>query len=402
MNKPNILMITPYLPYHSQAGGQTRSYYLLKHLAKRNNITLICFTRDKTGLSELKKICKKVILIKRGKTWDPKKVIYTALSPYPFLVTNYLSSELKLAIKTELETGNYHLIHTECFYLMPNIPKTNIPIILVDQTIEYAVYQHFVESIAGWKQIIKPFLWVDVFKLKFWEVFYWKNTHTVAAVSKDDKKLMSKMAKRQDIRLVPNGVAQRYFNPKKNVFKTKHPSILFGISNMKWMQNREGAELLITNLWPKIKQKIPQAKLYVIGRNAPQTFQKYINDDIVIKEAENDGQTYDPQYFYQSCWILLAPIKSGGGSRTKFFEAMASRLPIVTTRQGMEGINIKNNLHAIVCPYSKLIEKSISLLNNCQLQDTIGKNASILVKKEYSWAKSARKLNKIYKQIISR
>lgn len=394
-------MITPYLPYHSQAGGQTRSYYLLKHLAKRNNITLICFTRDKTGLSELKKICKKVILIKRGKTWDSKKVIYTALSPYPFLVTNYLSSELKLAIKTELETGNYHLIHTECFYLMPNIPKTNIPIILVDQTIEYAVYQHFVESISGWKQIIKPFLWIDVFKLKFWEVFYWKNTHTVAAVSKDDKKLMSFMAKRQDIRLVPNGVAQRYFNPKKNVFKTKHPSILFGISNMKWMQNREGAELLITNLWPKIKQKIPQARLYVIGRNAPQTFQKYITKDIIIREAENDGQIYDPQYFYQSCWILLAPIKSGGGSRTKFFEAMASRLPIVTTRQGMEGINIKNNLHAIVCPYSRLIDKSISLLKNRQLQDTIGKNASILVKKEYSWAKSARKLNKIYKQIIN-
>lgn len=401
MNKPNILMITPYLPYHSQAGGQTRSYYLLKHLAGKNNITLICFTRDKTGLSELKKICKKVILIKRGRTWDIKKVLFTAFSPYPFLVTNYLSPELKTAIQTELAKGIYQLIHTECFYLMPNIPFTSIPIILVDQTIEYAVYQHFVESIKGFKSLIKPFLWLDVFKLKYWETYYWKKTHTVAAVSEDDKRLMSKMANRSDIKLVPNGVAERYFKPKKNIHKTEHPSILFGISNMKWMQNSEGAKLLLQDFWPAIVAAIPKAKLYIIGRYAPQAFSKYSSSHIIVSEADIDGGDKDPQYYYQTSWLLLAPIKSGGGSRTKFFEAMASKLPIVTTKQGMEGINIKNNVHAIICPYSRLATSAIHLLQNQKHRDYIGQNASYLVKKDYSWAKSSTKLNNIYKQLIS-
>lgn len=394
-------MITPYLPYHSQAGGQTRSYYLLKHLASKNNITLICFTRDKTGLTELKKICKKVILIKRGKTWDFKKVLFTALSSYPFLVTNYLSPDLKNAIESELSTNKYQLIHTECFYLMPNIPNTSIPIILVDQTIEYAVYQHYVESLKGFNIFLKPLLWIDVFKLKYWETFYWKKTHTVAAVSKDDKKLMSKMTHRSDIKLVPNGVAERYFKPKKNIKKTSFPSILFGISNMKWMQNSEGAKLLLDEFWPQILATVPNAKLYIVGRFAPQAFSKYMSKNIIVKEADIDGGPKDPQYYYQRSWLLLAPIKSGGGSRTKFFEAMASQLPIVTTRQGMEGINIKNNVHAVVCPYSKLAQASIKLLNNFKQMDYIGKNASLLVKRDYSWAKSAKKLNKIYKKIIS-
>lgn len=395
-------MITPYLPYHSQAGGQTRSFYILKHLSKKNNITLICFTRDSTGLSELKKICKKVILVKRGKTWDLKKIISTGLNTHPFLVTNYLSTELKIAIKKQLQTGIYDLIHTECFYLMPNIPKTNIPIVLVDQTIEYAVYQHFVQSLKGLKKLIKPLLWIDVAKLKFWETFYWKNTHTVAAVSKDDKRLMSTMTNRPDIKLVANGVTEKYFTQKPNVNKTSYPSILFGISNMKWMQNSEGAQLLLDDFWPTIKKKLPNAKLFIIGRHAPQAFEKYKSVDIIIREADNDGGEHDPQYYYQSCWALLAPIKSGGGSRTKFFEAMAGHLPIITTKYGMEGINIKNNVHAIISPYSKLAQTTIDILNNPKLRKTIGANASKLVQKEYSWAKSASQLNKIYQAIINK
>ena len=402
MKKTNILMITPYLPCHSQAGGQTRSYYLLKHLSIENNITLICFTRDRTGLQELRKICKKVVLVKRGKTWDLRKIIYTALSTYPFLVTNYLSPQIKAAIETELLTKKYDLIHTECFYLMPNIPQTSIPIVLVDQTIEYAVYQHFVESLKGIKSLFKPFLWLDVAKLKHWETKYWKTTHTVAAVSQDDKKLISKLTKRSDIKLVANGVTQTYFTPKKGILKTKYPSILFGISNMKWMQNSEGAKLLLDDFWPTIKKHLPHTKLFIIGRHAPVAFEKYKSDDIIIKEADNDGQKYDPQYYYQSCWALLAPIKSGGGSRTKFFEAMANRLPIVTTKYGMEGIKIKNNVHAIITNYEDLAKQTVSLLKNTQLQAKIGDNASKLVKREYSWAKSASQLNKIYQKIISK
>lgn len=392
-------MITPYLPCRSQSGGQTRSFYQIKHLSTQNKITLICFTRDQTGLQELQKYCSKVIVIKRGKTWDLKKIFTTGLSPYPFLVTNYLSSELKQKINDELSSTNYDLIHTECFYLMPNIPKTSIPIILVDQTIEFAVYQHFVETLRGLKKLISPLLWIDVLKLKYWENFYWKKTDFIAAVSSEDQSIMAKMSGRSDIKIIPNGVDDRYFNPKEQTPKTTFPSVLFGISNMKWMQNREGAELLLKDIWPSIKKNIPEAKLFIIGRFAPQTFSDINDASITIKEAENDGHQNDPRSYYQRSWILLAPIKSGGGSRTKFFEAMASSLPIVTTKQGMEGIDIVNHQHAIVCSYTDLTIQAINLLKNQPLCNSIGQNAKNLVKNEYSWQKSANLLNEFYGQI---
>ena len=394
-------MITPYLPCRSQSGGQTRSFFQIKHLSLQNEITLICFTRDQKGLEELKQYCSKVIIIKRGKTWDLKKILLTGFSTYPFLVTNYLSEELGAKIKEELDSSHYDLIHTECFYLMPNIPKTDIPIILVDQTIEFAVYQHYVETIKGFKKLFSFMLWLDVYKIKYWESYYWKKTDYIAAVSEEDRHIMSKLSGRSDIQIVPNGVDDQYFKPKVKIKKTTYPSILFGISNMKWMQNSEGAELLLRDIWPTIKKNVANVKLFIIGRFAPATF-SYIHDpDIIIKEAENDGQLHDPRSYYQKSWILLAPIKSGGGSRTKFFEAMASKLPILTTKQGMEGINIRNNQDAIVCEYEELTDSAIKLLHNSALRESIGVHAQSLVKEVYSWAKSANTLNNIYEKITT-
>ncbi|MFA5750339.1 MAG: glycosyltransferase, partial [Candidatus Shapirobacteria bacterium] len=332
--KRKILMITPYIPRLSQSGGQNSSFYSIKYLSPENNITLICLSPDEEGLEDVKKYCSKVIVVKRGKTWDPKKVLLTALSPYPFLVMKHINKKFREVIQKELNDNSFDLIHCDCFYPMPNIPKTKIPIVLVDLTVEYAVYQHYVETLTGWKKLLAPFLWVDVLKLKYWETYYWKHTHTVVAFAEEDQKLISKITKRNDIELFQNGVDNKFFESKPKTEKSKFPSILFGVSNMKWMQNRESVEMIIKDSWPIIKKAIPECKFYIIGRHAPDYYAHYRSADIIVEEADFDGQIHDPMYYYQYCWALVAPMGSGGGTRNKFLEAMACRLPIITTPEG--------------------------------------------------------------------
>lgn len=153
-------------------------------------------------------------MVKRGKTWDFKESSFTGFSTYPFLVANYISSDLKNTISQELSKDKYDLIHCECFYLMPNIPKTSIPIVLVDQTIEFAVYQHYIETVKGWRKLIYPLLWLDVKKLKYWETYYWKNTNTVVAFGEEDQKVIAKITGCNDIKLFDNGVDSKYFESK--------------------------------------------------------------------------------------------------------------------------------------------------------------------------------------------
>lgn len=403
MAKRNILMITPYIPRLSQSGGQRSSFYSIKYLASQNNITLICFSRDQEGLQEVSSFCKKVIVVKRGKTWDLKKILFAGFSSYPFLVVNYISKELKNTIQNELKNNHFDLIHCDCFYPMPNIPKTDVPIVLVDLTIEYAVYQHYVDSLTGWKQILKPFLMIDVLKLKFWETYFWKNTPTVVAFGYEDQKTISQITHRSDIKYFQNGVDQKYIEAGVKVKKSLKPTILFGVSNMKWMQNSESVNLILKQYWPQIKQKYPTSKLYIVGRFAPDYFNQYASKDIIVTEADIDGLAHDPQFYYQYCWLLLAPMGSGGGTRNKFLEGMTFGLPVVTTSEGgMGSIDIQNYKHSIVCHNDEVLKNVYKLFDDKKYRQNMGKSAQQLIKKNYSFKKCVEGLNKIYEEITNK
>ena len=184
-----ILMLTPYLPYPPNSGGQTRSYNLIKNLADKHEITLFSLIKDDSeadNLRELTKYCE-VRVFKRSKTpWTLKNVLHTGFSPYPFLVIRNLVTEEKLAIEKELAQKRYDLIHAETFYVMPHIPKSTMPVLLVEQTIEYLVYKHYVEDQAP--LVAKPLFAIDVAKLRRWETFFWKKANSVVAMSESDKR----------------------------------------------------------------------------------------------------------------------------------------------------------------------------------------------------------------------
>ncbi len=392
-------MITPYLPIPGFSGGQTRSYNLIKHLSKECNITLISFIlpdQKQEHKEHLEKFCKKIITVDRGKTWQLKKILFTGLSPYPFLVSNYFSAPFKKLIKDELSSDDFDLVHVECFYLMPNVPETDIPVLLVDQTIEFAVYQHYVRSLPSKFLLIKPFLWLDVLKLKFWEFLFWKKSDCLVAVSPEDKDLMEAKSNRA-VKIVPNAVNQELL--KETAFeKYKEPTVLFGVANFKWMQNKEATVNLLDHVWPKIKSKMPEAKLKIAGRYS----KEFVESTGLIKEGDKSveyGAIDNPNEVYSRSWVLVAPIRSGGGSRTKFFEAMACGLPIVTTPSGIEGIEAENNKHAVVIEdFDELAERTVQLLNNPNKLSKIGKNGRNLIKDKYSWKDSAEKLLKIYQE----
>ena len=169
---------------------------------------------------------------------------------------------------------------------------------------------------------------------------------------------------------------------------------------MKWMQNRESVELILNNYWPKIKSQIPDCQLYIIGRYAPEFFGKFASEDVIIAEADSDGQKYDPQYYYQHSWLLLAPMGSGGGTRNKFLEGMAFGLPVITNPEGgMGSIKIKNYEHAIVCPDKDIVKNSVKILTDSKFRKKIGDNAQKLIKNEYSFERGVEGLNQIYENI---
>ncbi len=393
-----ILMITPYLPFPIVSGGQIRSYNLLKNLSKNHEITLISFIRDdeeKVYLDELKKFCTKVITFKRtSKAWHWRNIFLAGITAYPFVVCLYLYKQLKQIIETELSENKYDLIHAETFYVMPNIPKTNVPILLVEQVIEYLVYQRFTEMLPWWAAPLKPILGIDVSKIKRWERYYWNQAQGLAAMSVEDKDFMLNLEPELNIDVIANGVDVNYFTQtRKNT--NDRPTVLF-VGNFKWLPNKDAVKFLTTEIWPKVKKQIPEAKLWIVGRNPTQDILALNRKDEIIVDASVD----DIRNAYANADVLLAPIRNGRGTKYKILEAMATKTPIVGTPLAVEGVDIIDNLHALVSEEPEILAKyTVDILLNKDKGKLLANAAFKLVEKSYSWNGISSKLDEVYKRL---
>lgn len=386
-----ILMLTPYLPYPLYSGGQIRTYNLLKNLSKKHEITLFSFVRSRKEARYLKNLtpfCQEVKIFTRRRPWDPRNLFLALFTPYPFLVSIYLSRHFREAIAWELTAGNYDLIHAETFYIMPNLPRTKLPTLLVEQTIEYLVYQQFVRDFKLW--LLKPLLYFDVLKINLWEKFYWRQATRLAAMSDSDRAMMQQTVKAKKVDVVANGVDTEFFS---QVNPGGKQTVLF-IGNFKWLPNRDAAQFLAKEIWPKIAAKLPQAKLLIVGRNpTPPIMALAKIPGVTVK-----GRVADIRSVLANASVLLAPIRNGRGTKYKVLEAMASGLPVVTTKLGIEGIDAGSSV-LVAETAENLAEAAIKILNQPKLARNLAAKAKAIILTKYSWITISDRLNSIYQQL---
>jgi polysaccharide biosynthesis protein PslH len=396
-----ILMLVPFLPNISTSGGQTRWYNIIKYLSQSHDITLFSLIKDDSErkfIPELKKYCKKVEVFKRPKSpWTARNLLLTAFTWYPLLVIRNYSLSEKKAIEEELKNNNYDLIHAETFYVMPHLPKTNVPSILVEQTIEYQVYMHYVLNEVPF--FIKPFLMIDVLKLRFWEKYFWKKTDQLVAVSSEDKKIMQKLINGIKVEIIPNGVDAKHYSRKKVIKKTP-PRLFYGVTNFEWLQNVEAVNILLNKVMPLVRKKIPDAILWIAGRKVPQNLVNLALKDAHFEVTESIPDARDA---YGAATVMVTPIKGSGGTRLKILEAMAAGLPVVSTSVGVAGLGLVNGKHALVSDtMQELAEKTAYLLTHPDKAKEIGEMGRKFVQKHYDWKAIVRLHDDIYKKAINK
>jgi glycosyltransferase involved in cell wall biosynthesis len=331
-------MLTPYLPYPPASGGQIRTLNLLKHLSKNHTITLIALyktEKEKEYASFLKSYCKEIYLCKRPeKPWTVKNVVKTILSTQPFVIVRNYSTEAKRKVEDLLQSNTYDVIHAETFYIMPHIPETNTPVFLLEQTIEYEVYQHFVDSLPF---LLRPLFLPEILKHKIKEREYWRRAYLVGTVSESDKKKIEKLEPEIKPVVIPNGAGDDMFVDKLVEKDIKNPTLLF-VGSFFWLQNTEAAQYLIQKIYPKLIKVLPDIKIVIAGQNAAKKLPPVQDDHIKIVDVAQDD-THTIESWYKKATLLIAPIFGPGGTRLKILAAMASGLPIITTHTGVSGLD---------------------------------------------------------------
>ncbi len=393
-------MVTPYVPYPPSSGGQIRTYNLLKYLSQNNEITLVALYKndeEKKYESYLKKYCKKIYLCKRPSSpWQFKNIFKTIFSSSPFLVVRNFSDEAKTIINRLLSQENFDVIHAETFYVMPHIPETRVPTVLVEQTIEYKVYRHFVNSLPFYLRLLIYFD-IDIIKLKYWERFYWKKAKVVVVVSSSDQKLIMTEEPLLKTSIIPNCVGDEMIVEKLEKKDLRSPTIFFQ-GNFFWLQNVEAAKFIINKIYPLLIKDLPNVKIVIAGQNAKK-LGNFINKNIKVVNIEPDNVDMVKELF-QNNTLFIAPIFGPGGTRLKILAAMGSGMPVISTATGIEGLEVTNKKNVLIANEPEEFIRSIkTILSDKKLYEKIRTNSYNLVKEKYQWSKTAKQLEFVYKNL---
>lgn len=277
--------------------------------------------------------------------------------------------------------------------MMPHLPTTNIPTILVEQTIEYLGYESYAKKAPFF---LRPLLNLDINKIKRWEKHYWHQCDKLIVMSDQDKKYITQIIDHaQKIEVVSNGVDTHWFAAKKRQLP-KNPTIL-SVGTFKWLPNIEAVTFLVEQIWPKIKQAIPDARLWIVGNAPTAKIYSYQNQDPSIKVT---GNIKDIRNAFKQSHVLIASVLSGKGTRYKILEAMASGTPVVGTPTAVEGLGVTNNKNALVSDNAnKLADLSIKILKDNQLWQRLSKNGKQFVSKKFDWELISKKLDSIYQKL---
>jgi glycosyltransferase involved in cell wall biosynthesis len=391
-------MVTPYVPYPPSSGGQIRTLNLLKHLSIKNEITLVALYKNQAErqyYSYLKKYCKKIYLCQRPeKPWQFRNIFKTIFSFYPFLVVRNFSPEASTIIDGLLKKERFDVIHAETFYVMPHIPETQTPIVLVEQTIEYNVYKHFVNSLPWYLRMLFYFD-IDIMKLKYWEKHFWKKADIVVAVSTPDEEIIKNQGYKIETSVIPNGAGDEMIAKELNAKKLKSPTIFFQ-GNFYWLQNAEAAKFVIDRIAPLLEKK--DVTVTIAGQNAQKL------GDVKSKNVRivniGHGESDKVKKLFDEATIFIAPIFGPGGTRLKILAAMGMGVPVVSTATGVEGLDVNDGTHVMIAQTpSEFRDRIVEMIDNKELFNKIRSNAYELVKEKYQWKGIAKKLESLYKHL---
>jgi len=153
------------------------------------------------------------------------------------------------------------------------------------------------------------------------------------------------------------------------------------VGNFNHKPNWQSVLLLKEIIWPIIRKKLPNAKIYVIGAyndKAKQLHNK--KDGFIIKGWVNNIEDY-----LTTTKVMLAPIPFGAGLKGKLFESMIYGIPNVTTNFGAEGLNEEKSWNGFIeDDFNEFALKAVELYTTKVCWDNAQENGFNIVENNFN------------------
>jgi polysaccharide biosynthesis protein PslH len=187
-----------------------------------------------------------------------------------------------------------------------------------------------------------------------------------------------------------------YFKP---LSVEEKPNSLVFTGSMDWLPNEDAILYFAEAILPLVKQECPEVTLEVVGRNPSRKLRVAAERE---KSLRLTGWVEDIRPFLARGSVCIVPLRIGGGTRLKIFEAMAMAKPVISTTVGAEGLPVQSGKDLILADTPNDFAQSvICLLRDEHLRRRLGNGARTLVEENYSWRRVAESFARTLQECVT-
>jgi glycosyltransferase involved in cell wall biosynthesis len=340
---------------------------------------------------------KDFILVPRERAYTLRKLVRGFTGPDPVTILNYTSATVANRLAEVLRADRFDTVQIEGVHLLNYIPAVrahaSFAAIIADwHNIESELMERYASTHGSVAHRLFAKRTAQLIQNGELRLLNSCDIHTVAS-EREREKLLARQPGAH-IATIPNGVDVGYYS--QSPLTQSGREVLF-VGSMDYHANTDAVEWFAQNVWPLVRRSLHGATFTIVGRDPSPAIRAQAAADIIVT-----GTVADVRPYYARAAVVVAPLRIGSGTRLKILEAMAARVPVVSTRLGVEGLAVTDGADVLLADTPEQIAAAIGNALTSETRARLISGGYQLVVNNYDWAYLGSRLHHIHQTAVER
>ncbi len=384
-----LLVLLSRVPFPLEKGDKLRAYHLVTRLAKRHEVYLFCLSDarvDPAHIQHLQQVCAHIEVVRIGRWRILLKLLTAVFTRLPFQVAYFHHGHAQRRIDRAIE--RFRPDHVICQLVRTTeyvreryaLPKTLDYMDTLSKGMERRTETAPLH--------LRPIFRAETRRLIRYENLMFDQFDHAVIISAQDRDYIYHPF-RDQMAVVPNGVDTELFTPQE--VEPQYDLLFTG--NMNYPPNIDSVLYLVEKVLPIVRKQRPATSLLISGVDPTASVRDLAKTDPLISVT---GWVKDIRTSYATSRIFVAPMQIGTGLQNKLLEAMAMRIPCITSALANNAVGAPAGDAIFIGEtpedYAALI---LLLLADADERARIAANGYDFVRANFDWDRSAEALERL-------
>lgn len=392
-----ILYLSAWYPFPPNNGYKIRVYSLLRALATRHQVTLLSFVREgDIPLDPPPTFCERVETLPwqsyQPRRWRARLALFSSM---PRSLVDTYSSAMQACVGAAEARAQFDVIIASTMDTARYALRSRTPVrVLEEHNFNTGLMRDQYAQARGVAGRLRYGL--TYYKHRRFEEHVYRQFDGCTVVSELDRQRVAELVgEAVPLAVIPNCIDLDYY---RSQYLPVPMTCVFN-GSLTYSANFDGMQFFLDEIWSRIRRQEPRAQLKITGATRGVALNRLSLDNSVTLTGYLD----DVRPAVGESWVAVAPLRYGGGTRLKILEAMALGTPVVATRKGAEGLEVRDREHLMLADApAEFAERVLELFRSPDLRQALASNARALVRAKYDWCQAGQRFESFVCQVVRR